>query len=226
VNRGPYCVVHDTEFMADEDWTGDNVHTNRIVCVIRFFRRLWTKIRLISQGTPAFTSGELLKGYMGDQPPVTRTFVHDAESLLWVLVWVVAHRSQDLDSWKVNADAQELIRDLSQYDMRRLGKFKGNLLEGGLLGRRVEECVNEWSEELALVVGELAEFFRIYFYNRHTKPSFKNLVGRAKERAHEDKNEHESMMNESREATFGRLFSILNTHIARLKDQPINLGLL
>jgi hypothetical protein len=34
LNRGPYCVVHDTEFIVDEDRTEDKVHTDRTVRTI------------------------------------------------------------------------------------------------------------------------------------------------------------------------------------------------
>jgi hypothetical protein len=191
-----------------------------------FFEGHCNIIRLItpiSQGTPAFISAQLLKSYMGDHPPATRTFIHDVESLLWVLVWVVAHRSQNSDSWEINTDAQELIQNLSQNSMRRLGTYKADLLDGGLLGRTVDRCGNDFSKALAPVVGELADLFRIYFYNLHNEPSFKFLVGKAKGRALEDKNEHELLMSESREATFDRLFAILDAHIEGLKHHPIDL---
>jgi hypothetical protein len=152
---------------------------------------------------------------MGDQPPVTRTFIHDAESLLWILVWVVAHRSQEKGSWKVNAHAQQLIANLSQNDMCQLGTFKADLLEGKTLGRKVQACNNDWSRELAPVVHKLAVFFQLYFYE---------TTEFADDTSEEEA--HELMMNEPREATFDRLFAILDTHIARLKDQIIDLGLL
>jgi hypothetical protein len=210
--------------MVDEDRTEDQVHTDRTVRI----DLLWgycNTIELntsICQGTPAFISAQLLKSYMGEQPPVIRTFIHDVESLLWVLVWVVAHRSQVKDSWKINGHAEKLIRKLSQNDMSELGSDKGDFLDGGLLGRAVDRCGNDFSDALAPVVGELADFFRIYFYNLHNESSFKFLVGKAKERALEDKNEHELLMSESREATFGRLFAILDAQIERLKHHPID----
>jgi hypothetical protein len=161
---------------------------------------------------------------MGNQPPVTRTFIHDVESLLWILVWAVAHRSQKSVSWEVNANAQELIQHLSQNNMRQLGAFKSDRLEyGGLLRRAISACDNDFSKALASGVGQLAEFFRIYFYKFPNTPDFDDLVEWEKERALVNKKEHELMMSESREATFGCIFAILDAQIERLKHHPIHL---
>jgi uncharacterized protein YneF (UPF0154 family) len=168
----------------------------------------------IFQGTPAFISAELLKSYMGDQPPVTRTFIHDVESLLWILVWVVAHRSQDANSWKINSHAEKLIRNLSQNDMSELGAFKSGLFQGDALALQVEGCGNKWSEALVSVIDELAQFFYLYYYR---KPNYTTRGARA-EQVRKYTELHDLMMEESREATFARLFRILDDHIDLLKD--------
>lgn len=220
LNRGPYCVVYDTEFMVDEDRREDTTYADITVCIVWL---LWASALIftipISKGTPAFISAQLLKSYIGGQPRATRTFMHDVESLLWVLVWVVAHRSQDEGSWKINAVAQQLIRDFSQHDTRQLGVFKAGLLLGNALVQSVYECHNDFSEALAPAIGEMAEFIHCYFYN---PPSFKYIGGRRKKRALEDNKEHELMMSESREATFSRLFAILDAHIDRLNHHSID----
>jgi hypothetical protein len=164
-------------------------------------------------------SAKLLRSYTRDKIPITRTFIHDAESLLWTLVWVVAHRSQDKGSWKINTHAQQLIRDLSRKDMRDLGTFKSRLFEGQLLARDVYECNNDWSKALAPVVHELAVFFRLYFYEAlpvllydiHSQVDCK------------DEKEHAVIMSESRGAIFDRLFTILDAYISRLNHYSIDL---
>ncbi|KAG8727873.1 hypothetical protein FRC10_005553, partial [Ceratobasidium sp. 414] len=146
LKRGPVCVVHDTEFTMDEDRTHDKVHRDRT-------------------GTPAFISLQLLQGFLSDKGPITRTFMHDVESLFWVLVWVVANRSQDENAWRVNDTAKEIIKSLSQNDLAKLRDYKDLLLHNRRrLVSDIRNLKNDWSENLAPIIRRLAYFLYIYLY--------------------------------------------------------------
>ncbi|KAG9080616.1 hypothetical protein FRC06_006344, partial [Ceratobasidium sp. 370] len=108
LKRGPMCVVHDTEFTVNEDRPEGKAHTDRT-------------------GTPVFISAQLLQGFEPGEASVGRTFIHDVESLLWVLIWVIAHRSQK-ETWQVSKAAQELIQELSRNDLSKLGRYKRAML--------------------------------------------------------------------------------------------------
>jgi hypothetical protein len=126
----------------------------------------------------------------------------------------VAHRSQKTVSWEINDNAQELIQNLSQNNMRQLGAFKNGLFNADALARKVEGCGNKWSEALAPVIDELAQFFYLYYYR---KPNYTTRGARA-EQVRRCTELHELMTEEPRKATFARLFRILDDHIDLLKD--------
>ncbi|KAG8711645.1 hypothetical protein FRC08_015645 [Ceratobasidium sp. 394] len=196
LNRGPVCVVHDTEFTVNEDRTKGEVHTDRT-------------------GTPAFISAQLLEGISSGQGPITRSFIHDIESLLWVLIWVVAHRSQDKDCWKVNTTAGDVIRKLSQNDLHSLGEYKRSLLtDRARLEEKIDDFENDWSGDLAGVIGELADYIFTYIYFRPLKPT---RVRAASDFRVKQMQLHETYMTQSRSDTFATLFGILDVTIAELQ---------
>ncbi|CAE6477897.1 unnamed protein product [Rhizoctonia solani] len=109
LRRGPYCVLHDTEFMIDAVLDRKDNRIDRT-------------------GTPAFVSAQLLTATA--ECPIFRTFMHDIESLFWVLFWVLIHRTQVSDGpWTVNEHAKQLIQQLSNSDMTTLGAFKRSLIK-------------------------------------------------------------------------------------------------
>ncbi|QRV99220.1 RNA-directed RNA polymerase L [Ceratobasidium sp. AG-Ba] len=63
-------------------------------------------------GTPAFISAQLLLAT--NKKPVRHTFLHDLESIFWVLIWMVATRTKHGE--KLTAEAQQLIDDLRGLD--------------------------------------------------------------------------------------------------------------
>ncbi|KAG8744492.1 hypothetical protein FRC10_010057 [Ceratobasidium sp. 414] len=196
VNRGPVCVVHDTEFTVNEDRTKGDVHTDRT-------------------GTPAFISAQLLEGISSGQEPITRSFIHDIESLLWVLIWVVARRSQVKDHWKINTTAEDVIRKLSQNDLRSLGEYKRNLLaDRARLEEKIDDLENDWSEDLAGVIGELADYIYTYLYFRPPKST---RLRTAPDFRVKQMQLHETYMAQSRSDTFATLFGILDVTIAELQ---------
>ncbi|KAG9077618.1 hypothetical protein FS749_010469, partial [Ceratobasidium sp. UAMH 11750] len=101
LKRGPLGVSSDAEFSVKERRPPNEVHRDRT-------------------GTPAFISAQLLMDPPAGQPSVARTFIHDIESLLWVLIWMTAHH----DPSKMNSKAQEFIQNLSQFQLGTLGDFK------------------------------------------------------------------------------------------------------
>ncbi|KAG8714760.1 hypothetical protein FRC09_017275, partial [Ceratobasidium sp. 395] len=109
LKRGPYAVLCDVEHTVNERWSSEEIHRDRT-------------------GTPAFISAQLLMDPVGDDPPVGRSFVHDLESLMWVLIWVAAHQSPR----EMNAEARKFVRELSQHDLHALGRFKANFIRGYL----------------------------------------------------------------------------------------------
>ncbi|KAG8788009.1 hypothetical protein FRC12_015009 [Ceratobasidium sp. 428] len=201
LKRGPVCVVHDTEFTVDEDRPTGTAHTDRT-------------------GTPAFISGQLLSGYATGEDKVTRTFIHDVESLFWVLVWVVAHRSQKKDTWQVSSKAGALLKKLSQSDFSELGDYKrSKISDANGLRALVEALGNDLCEDLAPVIGRLADFLYAYIY---VKPqaagdSEFDLMARFQAELHE---KHTSC---SRSATFGYLFTILDHTISTLKAKNLEI---
>ncbi|KAG8698336.1 hypothetical protein FRC09_007285 [Ceratobasidium sp. 395] len=191
LNRGPVCVVHDTEFTVDEDRPEGETHTDRT-------------------GTPAFISAQLLEAHMSGEP-VTRTFIHDVESLLWVLVWVVAHHSQKEDRWQISKAARKVIQGMSQNNWDNLVDYKKGLLSDSFgLRDTIRKFDNKWSDQLAPVIGRLASFLYQYIYISSTSVATKDeyfvfLVNR-----------HEKLTTCSRSSIFAQLFEIFDDDLANL----------
>ncbi|KAG8709990.1 hypothetical protein FRC09_000363 [Ceratobasidium sp. 395] len=204
LKRGPVCVVHDTEFVVDEDGPTGATHTD------------WT-------GSPAFISGQLLKGLATGEDKVTRTFIHDVESLFWVLVWVVAYRSQGEDSWQVSKETEAVMRGLSQCDFSELSEYKiDKICNGSSLERLVRGFNNDLCEDLAPVIASLAQFISIYLYFDPAPPSDPDFEPLYMVKAQL----HDKYMSYPRSGIFGHLFTILNRAIATLeaKDLTIDFG--
>ncbi|KAG8747358.1 hypothetical protein FRC10_001537, partial [Ceratobasidium sp. 414] len=180
-------------------------------------------------GTPAFISAQLLKSYMS-QGKVARTYVHDAESLLWVLIWVVAHRSIHKDRWEINDTAAWMIRELSKHDIVSLRRTKESMLSlSQQLVSDIMEMGTEFSKDLAPIIGELADCFYLYLYAAPSNPkpatsdsdsdsdpadsAEPNMYHQAKLAL------HKQYIEESRSQTFDRLFAIINRRITRLKKR-------
>ncbi|KAG9080370.1 hypothetical protein FRC06_006671, partial [Ceratobasidium sp. 370] len=193
LKRGPICVVHDTEFTVNEDRPEGKAHTDRT-------------------GTPAFISAQLLQGFEPGEASVARTFIHDVESLLWVLIWVIAHRSQKKETWQVSKAAQELIQELSRNDFSKLGRYKQSMLgETSGLEKLIRGLGNDWCEDLAPVVGELADYLYTYIYFEPAPGYSRRLHRKAQAAAHEE------FTTCSRSTTFVHLFDILDCAIAVLE---------
>ncbi|KAG9124768.1 hypothetical protein FRC07_010291 [Ceratobasidium sp. 392] len=200
LKRGPVCVIHDTEFTVNEDRTEADVH------------------KADRTGTPAFISAQLLEGLWPKQEPVARTFMHDIESLFWVLVWIVAHQSRSKTEWKINAQAEEVIKSLSQNDLKLLGGYKLGLIKQQFwLEETIEKFDNDWSEDLAEVIGDLAQYIFTYFYVGNLKSAQRGSSRRAQ--AADQISKHEEYMVSPRSTTFVHLFNILNDAISRLEDK-------
>ncbi|KAG8709334.1 hypothetical protein FRC08_018393 [Ceratobasidium sp. 394] len=211
LGRGTVCVIHDAEFMVNEDTGEKAARRNRMA-------------------TPAFMSAHLLESYMSPQSKVTRTYIHDAESLLWVLIWVVAHRSRREDRWEVNDKAARMIQKLSTNDFTFLWESKEAMLSGTQwLVSDIWEMGTELSKDLASVIGQLAGFFYLYLYAAPPNPessisdSDSDLVDlvepcplRVIKLAL-----HKQYIEESRSQTFDRLFATINRCIARLEKKRV-----
>ncbi|KAG8726358.1 hypothetical protein FRC10_007226 [Ceratobasidium sp. 414] len=187
LKRGPVCVVHDTEFTVNEDRPEGKAHTDRT-------------------GTPAFISAQLLQGFMSGETPVTRTFIHDVESLLWVLIWVLAHRSQKKETWRVSQVAEEIIQELSRHDLSKLGRYKRAMLADITgLGKLIRELENDWCEDLAPVICGLADYLYTYLYFEPPPPGYSRRLHLQAQAA-----SHEEFTSCSRSTTFTHLLDILD----------------
>ncbi|KAG8712452.1 hypothetical protein FRC09_019855 [Ceratobasidium sp. 395] len=193
LNRGPVCVIHDTEFTVDEDRTEEEVHTDRT-------------------GTPAFISALLLEASSSEHAPTARTFIHDVESLFWVLIWVVAKRSQSLKRWKVNGAAEEVIVKLSQASMSSLGRYKKKFMALSVTPEVFEDSIiefeNDWSADLAGITCRLANYLWIYLYVR---PRWQQAA------PSENQIKQEEYATHSRSGVFIDVFRILDDAIASLE---------
>ncbi|QRV92137.1 phosphoribosylformylglycinamidine synthase [Ceratobasidium sp. AG-Ba] len=223
LGRGPLCVVHDTEFMINEDRKGDELHSDRT-------------------GTPAFISIQLIESYMSNSV-AGRSFIHDTESLFWVLIWVVAHRSLSTNRWEISSTAAEIIRELSTLNMPSLCSNKRGMIADGLrLVERIQEMNTDFAVALAGVIGNLADFFYIYLYTGPRKPSTRPLAAgsgsknnpksvlsadavleikkqmrQQPSQLHQRRYDlHTQYIAESRTQTFSRLFDIINEPAAQL----------
>ncbi|KAG8687252.1 hypothetical protein FRC08_012085 [Ceratobasidium sp. 394] len=211
LGRGPVCVIHDTEFTINEDRGEKEVHSDRT-------------------GTPAFISAQLLDSYMLSPSKVTRTYVHDTESLLWVLIWVVAHRSLRKDRWEINDKAAAMIQKLSTNDLTFLCESKHTMLsDTECLVSNLKDMRTDLSTELAPVVGQLANFFYFYLYvaslNPEPSASHSDLdpvypVEPSPYRALK-LDLHKQHIEESRSQMFDRLFAMINRSITWLKRKHV-----
>ncbi|KAG9090764.1 hypothetical protein FS749_000308 [Ceratobasidium sp. UAMH 11750] len=152
------------------------------------------------------------------QSKVARTYIHDTESLLWVLIWVVAHHSTRKDRWEVNSAAAEMIQRLSTHDLKSLWRDKKAMLSDfRQLISDIRKMETDLSKDLAPVIGELAMFFYIYLHAAPLNlgpsasgPDFGLGPVDPYEALHKD------YIVESRSQTFDRLFMMVNRHIAWL----------
>ncbi|KAG8693065.1 hypothetical protein FRC09_010765 [Ceratobasidium sp. 395] len=215
LKRGPVCVIHDTEFTINEHRTHKEVHGDRT-------------------GTPAFISVQLLEDFLSESGPAKRTFMHDVESLFWILIWVVAHRSQKNTTWKVNNAAKQLIRDLSQNNYQRLGRDKALLLrDHRRLVSTIRNLKNDWSEDLIPTIKRLAEILFVYLYVQPEPlpasaesadagdSDSEDIIKLAEltRRPMEPEEQHRTYMNEPRLHTFVRLLNLFKEEIHALEKK-------
>ncbi|QRV74772.1 phosphoribosylformylglycinamidine synthase [Ceratobasidium sp. AG-Ba] len=151
---GPFCVIHDTGFTVDEGRTDQEVHSGRT-------------------GTPVFVAVKLLQSYMSGGP-VYRSFIQDAESLFWVLIWVVAYSSISKERWEINNAAKDFIWELSELDMRALCTGKLLMISGRDLFERISQVNTDFAAALASPIYELARFFH---YSVYLAPSHQETPG-------------------------------------------------
>ncbi|KAG8770178.1 hypothetical protein FRC12_004465 [Ceratobasidium sp. 428] len=112
-------------------------------------------------GTPAFVSGHLLANPPDDELPVRRTFIHDFESLMWVLIWMVAHEKPN----QLSDEARDFIRSLTQPNLNTLGDFKRRFVMGHMLvAEKISAFGNPWSRKLAHTIQHMAHFFACLLY--------------------------------------------------------------
>lgn len=136
-----------------------------------------------------------------------RTFLHDIESVFWVLVWVVAQRSLNRTEWEVNSDAREMIQDLSERDLKRLGRQKTGIINDLVLEDRIKRFGNDWSNTLAPVIAELSGELQTYLY------APKSSGAKSSARRQAAVKEHLEYQSEYREATFQKFLGIFRNHI-------------
>ncbi|KAG8760237.1 hypothetical protein FRC12_009602 [Ceratobasidium sp. 428] len=194
LNRGLVCVVHDTEFTVDEGRPKGVARTDLT-------------------GTPVFVSAQILEAHISGVL-IPRTFIHDVESLLWVLIWVIAHHSQKEGSWQINETAQDVIKELRQNDLDKLATYKRCLIWDAFgIQKTVRKFDNKWSEQLAPVIGQLAWFLCAYICIR--PELFVNL----KDDEHSAflTSHHKKLITCSRSSTFAQLFHILGAALAELE---------
>ncbi|KAG8735515.1 hypothetical protein FRC10_010424, partial [Ceratobasidium sp. 414] len=160
-------------------------------------------------GTPAFISAQLLVDPPAGQLLAARTFIHDIESLLWVLIWMTAHHEPS----KMNREAREFVQELSQYDLRKLGKFKLSTIKAYEdLDSNILKFNNTWSNDLAPVIQELAEFLFHFLYA--TKPTTKKQLKYTTMVAAFQT--HEELTSLTRWEVFSRVLGILSESIGDL----------
>ncbi|KAG8722273.1 hypothetical protein FRC08_004898 [Ceratobasidium sp. 394] len=136
--------VYDLEFMVDQNRPDDEARgTERT-------------------GTPAFISAQLLLATELD--PVQHTFLHDLESIFWVLIWTVATHTQP--GRQLNEQAQSLINKLCDRNDQSLGHFKK-----GFIGypqdvrENIRRLDNDW-KKAASVAEKFASFLRRRIYEK------------------------------------------------------------
>ncbi|QRW03678.1 phosphoribosylformylglycinamidine synthase [Ceratobasidium sp. AG-Ba] len=124
-------------------------------------------------GTPVFVAVKLLQSYMSSGP-VYRSFIQDAESLFWVLIWVVAYSSISKERWEINNAAKDFIWELSELDMRALCTGKLLMISGRDLFERIFQMNTDFAAALASPIYELARFFH---YSVYLAPSHQETPG-------------------------------------------------
>ncbi|KAG8770311.1 hypothetical protein FRC12_004364 [Ceratobasidium sp. 428] len=194
----PICLILDTDLMVNEDRTKRGAHLN------------WTV------SSSMFASAQLLQGQSPARGPVAKTFIHDIESLFWVLVWEVAQRSQFEKHWEINDKAKAVIQSLSQSDMSLLQDYKKSFLLAsvypGTFESKIKGFENDWSEDLAGVIYDLADYIWCYLYfESPTRPRY------SRRRPIKAQTKHEEYTTCSRSNTFGDIFSILDDAIIALE---------
>ncbi|KAG8765014.1 hypothetical protein FRC12_007731 [Ceratobasidium sp. 428] len=156
--------------------------------------------------------------------------MHDVESLLWILVWVVAHRSQDETTWKVNGIAKRLISDLSGNDYPHLIDKKLVLLSNYReLVSTISGLDNDWSEDLLPVIKALVDFIHAYLYFEPKPPKanhksmnpqdFNPSIVLADPKVEDSVEPHRTYTNEPRLHTYARLLNIFMEEIATLEEK-------
>ncbi|QRV92138.1 hypothetical protein RhiJN_20156 [Ceratobasidium sp. AG-Ba] len=227
LDRGPACVIHDIEFTLSKDQRKDELHSDRT-------------------GIPAFMSIQLLESYICNAA-ASRCFIHDAESLLWVLIWTVAHCSVSQERWEITPAAERFIRQLSKLDVAALCEHKrGMISDGPRLAKKIRELKTDFAIALSPVIGQLADFFFIYLYSApdtlplfSSSSSFKDIPQSSSNRssisdmekiileesyqelsrAHQGRyNLHKQYIKESRSQTFSRIFDIIRKQILVLEQ--------
>ncbi|QRV97977.1 hypothetical protein RhiJN_25996 [Ceratobasidium sp. AG-Ba] len=193
LNRGPEGVVSDVEFSVEEQRNEDEVNSDRT-------------------GTPAFISAQLLESATSDQLPVARAIIHDLESLLWVLIWIVIHH----EPRAMNQAAKDLAQSLSEPNLRKLYRFKSDTIAlYGSLEHKIRELNNGWSDDLAAVIEELGSFVYHFLY-------FKDLAGGVARRdaAKEfHRQEHRRLMNLTRWEVFEEFLGIFDHWTRELSEK-------
>ncbi|KAG8707130.1 hypothetical protein FRC09_002012 [Ceratobasidium sp. 395] len=142
LERGLYAVLCDVEHAASEGRLSEVIYEGLM-------------------GTPAFVSGHLLANPSDDELPVRRTFIHDFESLMWVLIWVVAHEKPK----QMSDEARDFIRSLTQRNLNTLGDFKRRFVMGRMLvAEKISAFGNTRSRKLAHTIQHMAHFFACLLY--------------------------------------------------------------
>ncbi|KAG9084148.1 hypothetical protein FS749_005444 [Ceratobasidium sp. UAMH 11750] len=205
LGRGSYAVLCDAEHTVREKRLLEEAYRDRT-------------------GTPAFVSAQLLL----NQAPVHRSFVHDIESLMWVLVWVTIHQ----DPENMSEKARQFARHLSLRDLNALGEFKRSTIQRCLsLRQTITEFGNPWSKQLAPTIQTMARFFADFLYPNEdinseisddqafTPPEFQFRYpgfGRPDPRAQIGRDEHLRRMKEDRLRTFQYFLQLFRLSIASL----------
>ncbi|CCO35530.1 hypothetical protein BN14_09648 [Rhizoctonia solani AG-1 IB] len=212
LGRGPCCVLLDTEFMVDDERDEKDIHADRT-------------------GTPAFISVQLL----ASGKPVRRTFMHDVESLFWVMLWMVICQSQEEGSWKVNEHAKSLMKQFSNDGMATLFKDKETLIRPTIdrhSSATILRLENPWCKDLVWLLTEFAEF--LYYYLYYQVPSSLGLDEVPEEDSDEDSFKrlfkdaieqrnvyHNRLLDQPNLQTFQRLFRMFDKYIRFLnKKRP------
>ncbi|QRW09654.1 RNA-directed RNA polymerase L [Ceratobasidium sp. AG-Ba] len=117
-------------------------------------------------GTPAFISAQLLLAT--DQKPVRHTYLHDLESIFWVLVWMIATHVES--GQKRSSEAERLVNKLCRRDDETLGEFKRGFISSPKRARGdILDLGNGWTKA-ARVVFEFASLLNKHIYDKEGGP--------------------------------------------------------